>query len=271
MNGIGVFDSGYGGLTILKSLQAGLPNYDFIYLGDNQRAPYGTRTFQEVYEFTLEAVIKLFEMGCPLIILACNTASAKALRTIQQNYLPSHFPNRRVLGVIRPSAEVVGQLSKTQHIGLLATEGTVKSNSYELELNKFSPHITLHQQACPTWVNIIESNQHRSESGKNQIKHDLEELLHSANNIDTIILACTHYPIIFDYLRAITPQHINIVSQGNLVTESLIDYLARHPKMESRLTKNGNTQYFTTGIVDSFNLHAKQIIGFSPNSKHLVL
>ncbi|MCO5261004.1 MAG: glutamate racemase [Crocinitomicaceae bacterium] len=260
MGAIGVFDSGYGGLTILKSLIKELPEHDFIYYGDNHRAPYGTRSFDEVYEFTLEAVIKLFEMGCPLVILACNTASAKALRTIQQKYLPIHYPDRRVLGVIRPSAEVVGELSTSHHIGLLATEGTVRSESYRLELEKFSPHIELFQHACPNWVTLIESGQQATELGKENIQKDVAELLSLSPQIDTIILACTHYPIIADYIASIVPPHVKIIAQGDIVARSLKDYLQRHHEMELRLTKQGTVRYFTSGDPQLFNQQAAAII-----------
>jgi glutamate racemase len=260
MGAIGVFDSGYGGLTILKSLLEKLPEYDFIYYGDNNRAPYGTRSFEEVYEFTLDAVQKLFEKGCPLVILACNTASAKALRTIQQKYVPANAPDKRVLGVIRPSAEVVGALSKTHHIGLLATEGTVRSESYRLELEKFSPHIFLYQHACPTWVPLIEAGEIFSEEGKLQIQEDISKLLEQSEEMDTILLACTHYPIIESYLRTIVPSSIQLVSQGDIVSDSLSDYLKRHAEMEEQLTKNGTVEYYTSGDPELFDLQAEKII-----------
>lgn len=266
MGAIGVFDSGYGGLTILKSFLQKMPDYDFVYYGDNERAPYGTRSFEEVYEFTLEAVIKLFEMGCPIVILACNTASAKALRTIQQKYLPVHYPDRRVLGVIRPSAEVVGKLSKTHHIGLLATEGTVRSESYRLELEKFHPHIQLYQQACPTWVPLIEEDKYNTEEGKKQIKEDVEKLLSNSTEIDTILLACTHYPIVAPYLESIVSKTIQVISQGEIIADSLIDYLQRHTEIEARLSKMGKVDYFTSGDSDVFNKQAEKIIHFQTNA-----
>lgn len=260
MGAIGVFDSGYGGLTILKSLVEKLPEYDFIYYGDNLRAPYGTRTFEEVYEFTLAAVEELFEKGCPLVILACNTASAKALRSIQRKYLPVSAPDKRVLGVIRPSAEVVGLLSKTHHIGLLATEGTVRSESYQLELNKFSPHTHLFQHACPAWVPLIEDGIFDTEEGRAQIQKDVKQLLEMSAEIDTILLACTHYPIVESYLRTIIPNHIQIISQGNIVAESLKDYLDRHVEIDAQLTKNGTIRYYTSGSPELFDLQAEKII-----------
>jgi glutamate racemase len=260
MGAIGVFDSGYGGLTILQSFLQKLPEHDFIYYGDNLRAPYGTRSFEEVYDFTLASVVKLFEKGCPLVILACNTASAKALRTIQQKYLPLHYPDRRVLGVIRPSAEVVGQLSKTHHIGLLATEGTVRSESYRLELEKFSPHIDLFQHACPQWVPIIENGLQDTEEGKQLIKKDVEQLLAMSPQLDTILLACTHYPIIASYIETLVPPTVKVVAQGDIVATSLVDYLQRHPEFENRLSKQKKVRYFTSGNPEEFDRQAREII-----------
>lgn len=267
MGAIGVFDSGYGGLTILKSLLDKMPEYDFIYYGDNLRAPYGPRTFQEVYEFTLEAVNKLFEKGCPLVILACNTASAKALRTIQRKDLPLESPEKRVLGVIRPSAEIVGEMSKTHHIGLLATEGTVRSESYRLELEKFSPHIKLFQHACPKWVPLIEEDIFDSEEGRNQIKNDVKQLLEMSPDIDVVLLACTHYPIVEPFLRTIVPDTIQIVSQGDIVSESLTNYLVRHPELEALLSKNGVVSYYTSGSPELFDLQAEKIIHMKTNAE----
>lgn len=270
MGAIGVFDSGYGGLTILKSLLEYLPENDFIYYGDNFRAPYGTRSFEEVYEFTLDAVKKLLEKDCPLIVLACNTASAKALRSIQQKFMSIEHPDKRVLGVIRPSAEVVGELSKTHQIGLLATEGTVRSESYKLELNKFSPHINLFQQACPAWVPLIESDMYNSEAGKQQIQEDVNKLLAMSPDMDTVLLACTHYPILENYLRTIIPSNISIVSQGKIVAESLVNYLNRHSEMDTLLSKNGTVRYFTSGDSVAFNLQAEKIMHMKTNAEKLV-
>lgn len=267
MGAIGVFDSGYGGLTVLKAFLEVMPEYDFIYYGDNNRAPYGTRTFEEVYDFTLDAVKQLFDKDCPLIILACNTASAKALRTIQRKYLPIYEPDKKVLGVIRPSAEVVGEMSKTHHIGLLATEGTVRSESYRLELEKFSPHIDLFQHACPKWVPLIENGEWDSEAGRIQIQSDLNQLLKMSPQIDTILLACTHYPILEPYLKTIIPNGIQIVSQGEIVANSLLDYLKRHPEIESQLSKNGTVNYYTSGNPEIFNLQAEKIIHMKTNAK----
>lgn len=266
MNAIGVFDSGYGGLTVLKEFIKLLPEYDFIYLGDNARAPYGTRSFDVVYEYTLEAVHSLFKQNCPLVILACNTASAKALRTIQQHDLPKIDTSKRVLGVIRPSAEIIGELSKTKHIGLLATEGTVKSNSYGLELEKLSPEIHLYQHACPMWVPLIENGEHTSKPGKKFIKKDVERLLEQSDKIDTIILACTHYPIVENYLRELVPSHVEIISQGEIVAHSLVRYLKNHPEIDSILSKNGRTTYYTSGDVETFDSKAKSLIGLNVES-----
>jgi len=269
MGAIGVFDSGYGGLTVLKSLLEYMPDYDFMYYGDNKRAPYGTRSFEEVYEFTLEAVKQLFDRGCPLVILACNTASAKALRSVQRKYLPEAAPEKRVLGVIRPSAEVVGALSKTHHIGLLATEGTVRSESYRLELEKFSPHIELFQHACPAWVPLIEEGNAHSEEGRRQIKEDVQRLLAMSPDIDTVLLACTHYPILASYLRTIIPGNIQIVSQGDIVAESLKDYLSRHPEIDRQLTKTATISYFTSGSPELFNQQAEKIIRMKTNARSI--
>lgn len=266
MGAIGVFDSGYGGLTVLKSLLEKMPEYDFIYYGDNDRAPYGTRTFEEVYEYTLAAVKKLFERGCPLVILACNTASAKALRSIQQKYLPLHAPDKRVLGVIRPSAEVVWAMSETHHIGLLATEGTVRSESYRLELEKFSPGTILYQHACPAWVPLIEDDSWDTEAGRSLIQQDVAQLLAMSPEIDTVLLACTHYPIVAGYLRTIIPSHIRIVSQGEIVASSLADYLERHPAIDGELSRNRTVHYYTSGNAGLFNQQAEKIIHMRTNA-----
>jgi len=260
MGKIGVFDSGYGGLTVLQSLVEKLPNYDFIYYGDNLRAPYGTRSFNEVYRYTLKAVQELIAMDCPLIILACNTASAKALRSIQQHYIAKHEPNKRVLGVIRPSAEVIDRYSKTKHIALLATPGTVKSDSYKIELEKFAPHSTLYQYACTNWVSLIENNQWNTPFGEQQITHDLNRLLDQSKQIDTLLLACTHYPILIPLLVKKTPKNIRIIAQGDIVANSLVDYLMRHPQMDQQLSKKATIQYYTSGDPALFNLQAQKII-----------
>ena len=243
---IGVFDSGYGGLTILHGIRQLLPEYDYVYLGDNARAPYGTRSFDVVYEFTRQAVIKLFEMGCHLVILGCNTASAKALRTIQQHDLPSLDSNRRVLGVIRPTAEVIGSLTKNRHVGLLATEGTVKSESYQLEIKKFFPDIQVSGIACPFWVPLVEYNEADSPGADYFVKKRLDALAQKDSMIDTIILGCTHYPLLMPKIEKYKQPGVRIIAQGEYVANSLKDYLKRHPEMNEKCTKTSTCQYFTT-------------------------
>jgi hypothetical protein len=243
---IGVFDSGYGGLTILHGIRQLLPEYDYVYLGDNARAPYGMRSFDVVYEFTRQAVVKLFEMGCHLVILGCNTASAKALRTIQQHDLPSLDSNRRVLGVIRPTAEVIGSLTKNRHVGLLATEGTVKSGSYQLEIQKFFPDIQVSGIACPFWVPLVEYNEADSPGADYFVKKRLDALARKDPLIDTIILGCTHYPLLMPKIEKYKRPGVRIVAQGEYVANSLKDYLKRHPEMNEKCTKTGTCQYFTT-------------------------
>ena len=243
---IGVFDSGYGGLTILDKIRQQMPEYDYIYLGDNARTPYGTRSFEIVYEFTLQAVEKLFELGCPLVILACNTASAKALRTIQQVNLPTLDPSRRVLGVIRPTAECIGHLTQSRHIGILATSGTIKSESYPLEIHKLFPDITVTGEACPMWVPLVENNEYDSEGSDYFVQKHIRQLLDKDPGIDTLILGCTHYPLLMKKIRQFTPPHVQIVAQGEYVAHSLQDYLTRHPEMDERCTKGGTCRFLTT-------------------------
>ena len=249
---IGVFDSGYGGLTILDQIRAQMPEYDYLYLGDNARTPYGTRSFEVVYEFTLQAVKKLFELGCPLVILACNTASAKALRTIQQNNLPSIDPTRRVLGVIRPTAECIGELTQTRHIGILATSGTIKSESYPMEVHKLFPDVKVTGEACPMWVPLVENNEFDSEGADYFIQKNINQLLEKDPQIDTIILGCTHYPLLLKKIRQFTPEHIQLVPQGEYVAHSLQDYLKRHPEMDARCSKNGISRVLTTESTAKF-------------------
>ena len=258
---IGVFDSGYGGLTVLKELVKELPDHDFLYLGDNARTPYGTRSFEVVYEFTLQAVNELFDRGCNLVILACNTASAKALRSIQQNDLPKLHPNKRVLGVLRPSTETLGDLSLSKHVGILATEGTVKSFSYSIELEKFFPELSVTEMACPMWVPLIENNEHESPMGKAFVKRDIERLLNLDPKIDTIALACTHYPLVVDYIRSIVPSNINVFAQGEVVANRLKDYLLRHPEMEKACLKNQQIQFLTTDLTSAFDKNASYFFG----------
>lgn len=249
---IGVFDSGYGGLTILKKIREQMPGYDYIYLGDNARTPYGTRSFEVVYEFTLQAVEKLFSLGCPLVILACNTASAKALRSIQQKDLPSIDASRRVLGVIRPTAECIGGLTRSRHVGILATSGTIKSESYRMEINKLFPDVTVTGEACPLWVPLVENNEYDSEGADYFVKKHISQLLEKDPIIDTLILGCTHYPLLMDKIRQFTPPHIRIVAQGEYVAHSLQDYLKRHPEMDSRCTKQGTCRFLTTESTAKF-------------------
>lgn len=223
-----------------------MPNYDFLYLGDNARTPYGTRSFEVVYAFTLQAVEELFRRGCSLVILACNTASAKALRSIQMNDLPRIAPTNRVLGVIRPSAERIGELTGSKHVGLLATSGTVKSGSYGIEIAKFFPEIKLTEHACPMWVPLIENNQHNSRAGKMFLEDDFNTLMLRDPLIDTVVLACTHYPLVKEYLTSIAPFHVQIVAQGEIVAKSLEQYLSRHPEMDVRCSKHGQIEFLTT-------------------------
>lgn len=268
---IGVFDSGYGGLTILDGIRQRMPQYDYVYLGDNARTPYGTRSFDVVYEFTLQAVKKMFEMGCPLVILGCNTASAKALRTIQQDYLPRYAPDRRVLGVIRPTAEVVGGLTKTRHIGILATTGTVKSESYRMEIQKLHPDCTVTGLACPMWVPLVENGEHDKPGADYFVRERIERLLDIDPLIDTIILGCTHYPLLLDKIRLYCPPHVTVVPQGRYIAESLEDYLTRHADMAQRLTKGGTCGYFTTESAEGFRESASLFLNEEITAERIVL
>ena len=268
---IGVFDSGYGGLTILDKIREVLPEYDYIYLGDNARAPYGTRSFEVVYEFTRHAVNKLFDMGCHLVILACNTASAKALRSIQMNDLPQIDPARRVLGVIRPTVECVGEISKNQHIGVLATAGTIKSESYPLEIHKLFPEIQVSGTACPMWVSLVENNESQDEGADYFIRKYIDQLLSKDPQIDTVILGCTHFPILLPKIRQYIPDHISVIAQGEYVAESLKDYLKRHPEMDAKCTKNGNCQFYTTEAEEKFSESASTFLKQQISVKHITL
>lgn len=253
---IGIFDSGFGGLTVFKSIAERLPNYNYIYLGDNARSPYGDHSFDTVYQYTLESVEWLFAQGCPLVILACNTASAKALRNIQQLDLPRKYPNNRVLGVIRPTAEVIGHMSDAKAIGVLGTRGTVKSESYLIEINKFFPEAQVYQQSCPMWVPLIENGEYESEGADYFIRKYLDGLLAQSPDIDTILLACTHYPLLIPKIKAYVAADIKLVSQGDIVAESLADYLNRHPEIDSRLGRQGRQSFYTTGDAVTFDQHA---------------
>lgn len=243
---IGVFDSGYGGLTILEEFRKKLPEYDYVYLGDNARTPYGTRSFEVVYQYTLECVKKLAKMDCELIILACNTASAKALRTIQQKDLPILFPQKRILGVILPTVEQLDTCTQSKHVGILGTEGTIQSQSYTIEINKLYPHITVVDQACPMWVPLIENNEHESDGADFFVHKYLSNLLNKDKFIDAIVLGCTHYPLLLKKIKHILPSHINIISQGEIVAQSLENYLLRHPEIETKLAKNHQCMFYTT-------------------------
>ena len=249
---IGVFDSGYGGLTILEQFRKLLPEYDYMYLGDNARTPYGSRSFEVVYEFTLQAVNKLFEQGCHLVILACNTASAKALRSIQMHDLPQIDPQRRVLGVIRPTVECIGRLTESRHVGVLATAGTIKSESYPMEIHKLWNDVTVTGQACPMWVPLVENGEANSEGADFFIQKYISALLQRDEQIDTVILGCTHYPLLLPKIRKYTPDHIRLVTQGEYVAESLRDYLRRHPEMDERCTKGGTCKFFSTEAEEKF-------------------
>jgi glutamate racemase len=268
---IGVFDSGYGGLTILSKIREALPAYDYIYLGDNARNPYGTRSFQIVYEFTLQAVEKLFLLGCHLVIIGCNTASAKALRSIQMKDLNRLDANRRVLGVIRPTVECIGELTTTRHIGLLATPGTVKSESYPLEVRKLFPDVVVSSKACPMWVPLVENNEAEGEGADYFVQKYLNELLAQDDKIDTIILGCTHYPLLLNKIKKYVPQHVNIVTQGELVAESLKDYLHRHPEMDAKCTRGESCIYYTTESEEKFSESASIFLNESVSVKHIEL
>ena len=268
---IGVFDSGYGGLTILHGIRQLLPQYDYIYLGDNARAPYGSRSFDVVYQFTRQAVLKLFSMGCQLVILGCNTASAKALRTIQQTDLPELDSRRRVLGVIRPTAETIGKLTDSRHVGILATEGTVKSESYNMEINKLWPDIEVTGVACPLWVPIIENNEANGPGADYFVKKRIDHILSLDPRIDTIILGCTHYPILIPKIKQYVPEGIRIISQGKYVAESLKDYLNRHADMDERCTKGGSARYFTTENEEKFKENARIFLPEGIEVSHLSL
>jgi glutamate racemase len=270
-NPIGIFDSGYGGLTIFSEIAKELPGYDYIYLGDNARTPYGTRSFDVVYQYTLEAVNKLFDMGCHLIILACNTASAKALRTIQQHDLPLIDPSRRVLGVIRPSAEVINNYTKTNHIGVLGTEGTIISESYLLEINKLFPAINVVQEACPMWVPLVENNEIGNEGSDYFIKENINNLLNKDKDIDAVILGCTHYPLLLDSIKKYLPDSIHVISQGEIVALSLVDYLKRHPEIEVKCSKNADYKFYTTESPEIFKRRSQIFLKKEIEVDHLIL
>jgi glutamate racemase len=271
LGAIGVFDSGYGGLTVLKEIVKVLPQYNYLYLGDNARSPYGNRSFETVHQYTQQCVEWFFNQGCHLVILACNTASAKALRTIQQNFIATKHPKKRVLGVIRPTTETIGLYTQSNHIGVLATQGTVLSNSYPIEIEKFFPNITVHQQACPMWVPLIENNEHNEAGADYFVEKYLQALNSQHPNIDTLLLACTHYPLLQQKIEAYIPSSTKIISQGNIVASSLEDYLKRHTALERLCQKNSNLQFFTTDATDAFDEKATIFYGSTVKSKHVDL
>ena len=268
---IGIFDSGYGGLTILHGLRQLLPQYDYMYLGDNARAPYGSRSFEVVYKFTRQAVLKLFSMGCHLVILGCNTASAKALRSIQQRDIPELDPTRRVLGIIRPTAEVIGNITKSNHAGLLATEGTIKSQSYDLEIAKLWPDIKVSGVACPLWAAIVEANEADSPGADYFVKKRIEQLMRKDADIDTIILGCTHYPLLMNSIVKNLPDGVRVVPQGMYVAESLKNYLKRHQDVDKMITQGGTCQYLTTESEEKFKESAQIFLHEKVEVKHVDL
>jgi glutamate racemase len=265
---IGVFDSGYGGLTILKELKHTLPQYDYIYLGDNARAPYGPRSYDTVYQYTLEAVNWFFNQGCSLVILACNTASAKALRTIQQKDLPKMAPDKRVLGVIRPTTEILGNFSNTHQVGILGTLGTIQSDSYPIELAKFFPDLKVFQQPCPLWVPLIENGEQDKPGADYFVKSYLDQLFSQSADIDTLLLACTHYPLLADKIRAFMPKGVNIVSQGAIVAKSLAKYLESHPDLAQKCSQSGQLSFYTTDNPQAFELQASTFFGQKIAANH---
>lgn len=271
MGPIGIFDSGYGGLTIYRQIHQLMPQYDYIYLGDNARSPYGTRSFEVVYEFTLQAVTKLFQLGCELVILGCNTASAKALRSIQQNDLPRIDPNKRVLGVIRPTAECIGQISQSRHVGIFATPGTIRSHTYELEIAKLHPDIVVTGEACPMWVSLVENHEFDSPGADYFVQKRIGNLLRRDPEIDTIILGCTHYPLLLEKILRYTPSGVRIIPQGDYVAESLQNYLYRHPEMEQRLSKTGKQRFLTTEYPEQFNEAAAVFLSSPVDAERITL
>jgi glutamate racemase len=268
-NAIGIFDSGYGGLTVLKEIVNKLPGFDYIYLGDNARSPYGSRSFETVYEYTLQCVQWFFEQGCSLIILACNTASAKALRTIQQKDLPKIAPDKRVLGVIRPTTEIVGKYSETKSVGILATTGTVASNSYPIEIEKFFPEVKVYQEACPMWVSLVENNEHNGHGADYFVKKNIHNIFEKGKDIDVILLACTHYPLLKEKIEEYLPIGVKLISQGEIVANSLQDYLRRHPDIEAQCSRNSTITFYTTDSTEDFDNHASLFFGQKLRSRHI--
>ncbi|MBO7069160.1 MAG: glutamate racemase [Bacteroidaceae bacterium] len=268
---IGIFDSGYGGLTILRQIRSLMPQYDYLYLGDNARAPYGTRSFDIVYEFTLQAVRYLFEEGCHLVILGCNTASAKALRSIQQNDLPGMDVNRRVLGVIRPTVEVLGDISQSRHVGIMATLGTIRSATYELEIAKLHPDIQVTSEACPMWVPLVENDEYDGPGADYFVQKYIDNLFSRDPQIDSVILGCTHYPLLLKKIRKYMPSGIHVIEQGYYVANSLRDYLKRHPEMTERITCGGKTRFMTTEQAEAFQCKATAFMGEALTAKRVYL
>jgi glutamate racemase len=271
MSPIGVFDSGYGGLTVLREMVDALPQYDYLYLGDNARSPYGTRSFETVYRYTLQCVEWLLKQNCPLIILACNTASAKALRSIQQNDLQHLHPTARVLGVIRPTTEIIGKYTTSNHIGILATNGTVQSGSYQIEIEKFFPDVKIEQEACPMWVPLVENNEHGSDGADYFVQKNIYNILQKDKAIDTLLLACTHYPLLKKKIEAHLPPQVKLLSQGEIVAHSLQDYLQRHPEIESRISTEGQRIFYTTDSAEDFTSKASIFFGETVAAKHVDL
>ena len=271
MGPIGVFDSGYGGLTVLRELVSKLPQYDYLYLGDNARSPYGTRSFETVYRYTLQCVQWLLRQKCPLIILACNTASAKALRTIQQNDLEKLDSGARVLGVIRPTTESIGNYSHSGNIGILATPGTVQSGSYPIEIQKFFPELKIEQEACPMWVPLVENGEHKNSGADYFVAQHIHNILSRNNKIDTLLLACTHYPLLEEKIKTFLPEGVSLLSQGSIVAESLKDYFQRHPEMEGRIERNGVREFYTTDSPEDFDARASIFYGGKVKSGHVDL
>lgn len=268
---IGVFDSGYGGLTVFKSIAQKLPQYNYIYFGDNARSPYGDHSFDTVYQYTLECVEWLFAQGCQLVILACNTASAKALRSIQQNVLPFKYPNNRVLGVIRPTAEIVGEFTSSKTIGVMGTRGTINSESYLIEINKFFPEVKVLQQSCPMWVPLVENNEHLDHGADYFVEKYINELVAKDRNIDCILLACTHYPLLIPKIREKLPANVSLLGQGDIVADSLVLYLKNHPEIESKIATEGKKSLFTSGDEEVFNRHASIFFGSDVMSHRISL
>ena len=268
---IGIFDSGFGGLTVMHQIMSLMPQYDYVYLGDNARAPYGTRSYELVYEFTLQAVRKLFSMGCQLVILACNTASAKALRTIQQHDLPEMGAWRRVLGVVRPTAECIGQISLTRHVGVMATQGTIRSRTYELEIAKLFPDIQVTGEACPMWVPLVENGEYQSSGADYFVRKHVDSLLERDPLIDSVILGCTHYPLLLDKIRQYMPERVRLLPQGEYVARSLQSYLARHDEMRELVSCGGNRCFYTTEQSDFFSERATMFMGEPVSAERIIL